>query len=165
MELGYQIAATMPAGLPARPEVANWILATLVSCGYRIPGSVTVRVVDASEMRALNQQYRGRPGATDVLAFPFERIAGIKEDHLGDLVICADVAAEQAREQNKTFIARFAHLVIHGTLHLCGHDHKSDREAMLMEQLECVTLSRLGYANPYEYPTPDPSNPADSCCD
>lgn len=111
---------------------------------------VTVRVVDAAESQALNQQYRGKDAPTNVLSFPFEAPPGIPVALAGDLVICAPVVEREAREQNKPLKAHWAHMVIHGILHLQGFDHITDEEASVMEELEIRLLAQLGFSNPYE---------------
>ncbi|WP_328187120.1 rRNA maturation RNase YbeY [Marinobacter sp. OP 3.4] len=117
---------------------------------------VTLRLVDESESRALNHQYRGKDRPTNVLSFPFEAPAGITVPLAGDLVICAPVVAREAVEQNKTSEAHWAHMVIHGLLHLQGYDHMEDDEAEVMEALEIRLLADLGYGNPYETEESEP---------
>lgn len=117
---------------------------------------VTLRLVDESESRALNHQYRGKDRPTNVLSFPFEAPAGITVPLAGDLVICAPVVAREAIEQNKTSEAHWAHMVIHGLLHLQGYDHMEDHEAEVMEALEIRLLADLGYGNPYETEESEP---------
>ena len=117
---------------------------------------VTLRLVDESESQALNHQYRGKDRPTNVLSFPFEAPAGITVPLAGDLVICAPVVAREAVEQNKTSEAHWAHMVIHGLLHLQGYDHIEDDEAEVMEALEIRLLAELGYGNPYETEESEP---------
>ena len=100
-------------------------------------------------MTALNQRYRGKDGATNVLSFPYEPIEGDETGLLGDVVICAPVVAREAVAQGKALEAHWAHMVIHGVLHLLGYDHGSDSEAREMEQLEKWQLASLGFLNPY----------------
>ena len=111
---------------------------------------VVLRFVDAEESRTLNREYRGRDKPTNVLSFGFELPPGFEDPHLGDLVICADVVEREAREQDKPLEAHYAHMVVHGLLHLQGHDHEEPAEAQRMELLEIEILRRLGYENPYE---------------
>ena len=106
--------------------------------------------VDAAEGRRLNHEFRGRDRATNVLSFPFEPPPGVELDHLGDLVICAPVVASEASVQGKPAAAHWAHMVVHGMLHLQGYDHIEDEEAEVMEVLEIRLLKQLGYDNPYE---------------
>ena len=132
--------AVREASLPTRTEVRKWVRATR-------PGAaeVTVRFVDAEEGRALNAQYRGKDYATNVLTFPYAREPALS----GDLVLCLPVVLREAAEQGKTASAHFAHLVVHGMLHLEGYDHETGAEARIMEQMERDILDRLGYPDPY----------------
>lgn len=135
--------------LPSREQLQRWVGAALE--GSRRAGSeLVVRLVDAEESARLNQRFRGKAGPTNVLSFPFEPPAGVPLDLLGDLVVCAPVVKREAAEQNKAPEAHFAHMVVHGTLHLLGHDHLGREEAEAMETLEIAILGRLGYPNPYE---------------
>ena len=113
---------------------------------------LVVRVVDESECQALNRQYRGIDKPTNVLSFPFEAPRHIPSSHIGDLVICAPVVEREAAEQRKPLEAHWAHLVVHGVLHLLGYDHETDEDAATMECLEIAILGRLGFPNPYEAP-------------
>ena len=110
---------------------------------------VTLRIVDEPEGRELNQQYRGKDYATNVLSFPFEAPPGVELGLLGDLVICAGVVEREARDQDKTIAAHWAHLVIHGMLHLQGYDHQDPDEAETMENIEVRLLADLGFPDPY----------------
>jgi probable rRNA maturation factor len=105
-----------------------------------------VRIVGAAEARRLNRRYRGRDHATNVLAFPY---ASSRRAVQGDIVLCAPVIAREALAQGKTLEAHFAHLTVHGLLHLQGHDHSGRREAARMEALEKKLLAKLGYPDPY----------------
>jgi probable rRNA maturation factor len=132
--------AVRESSLPTRTEVRKWVRATR-------PGAaeVTVRFVDAEEGRALNAQYRGKDYATNVLTFPYAREPALS----GDLVLCLPVVLREAVEQGKAADAHFAHLVVHGMLHLQGYDHETGAEARIMEQMERDILDRLGYPDPY----------------
>ena len=110
---------------------------------------LTIRVVDEAEITALNRQYRGKEGATNVLSFPYEAIPGVASGLLGDIVICAPVVASESVAQDKPLDAHWAHIVIHGVLHLLGYDHHQDDAAHKMEARETELLDSLGYANPY----------------
>ncbi|AXS82610.1 MULTISPECIES: rRNA maturation RNase YbeY [Marinobacter] len=114
------------------------------------PSEVTVRIVGTEESQALNRQYRGKDKPTNVLSFPFEAPAGITVPLAGDLVICAPVVEDEAREQQKSLDAHWAHMVVHGMLHLQGYDHIEDEDAEVMEALEVRLLAQLGFGNPYE---------------
>jgi len=127
-------------GLPTAGQFRRWALAALGR-----DAQVTVRIVDSAEGRALNRNFRGRNYATNVLTFRMRdrpRLAG-------DLALCAPVIAREARAQGKSLAAHYAHLVVHGILHLQGHDHESERDARRMERRETRILAGLGYADPY----------------
>lgn len=110
---------------------------------------LVIRLVDEAESAALNQQFRHKSGPTNILSFPFEAPPGMQFDLLGDLVICAPLISQEARQQNKPVEHHWAHITIHGVLHLLGYDHIADDEAEDMESLEIEILSRLDIANPY----------------
>ena len=152
LELDLQIACETPH-LPSAADFERWVNAALEGAGYRppqgLPTEITLRVVDSEESQTLNRTYRGKDKPTNVLSFPFDGPEGIPLALLGDLVICAPVVAQESQEQNKTERAHWAHLVIHGTLHLLGFDHIEDDEAAEMEALEVHILAGLGIADPY----------------
>lgn len=127
-------------GLPLRADFVRWARATLIG-----GGQVTIRLVDADEGRALNAEYRGKDYATNVLSFPYESEPLV----MGDLVICPEVVAREAAEQGKPQAAHYAHLTVHGMLHLQGWDHEDDGEALEMEDEERTILAELGYPDPY----------------
>jgi probable rRNA maturation factor len=110
---------------------------------------LTLRRVDREESRKLNSRYRGKDQPTNVLSFPAEFPAGLDLPLLGDIVICAPLVGEESEAQNKPLPAHWAHLVIHGVLHLLGHDHQDQREAVEMEAIEVELLASLGFGNPY----------------
>ncbi len=112
--------------------------------------ALTIRVVGGAESARLNATYRGKTGPTNVLSFPFQAPPQVIRDTLGDLVICAPVVAREARAQGKQPRAHWAHMVVHGVLHLLGHDHIKAREARVMEAFEKCILANLGYADPYD---------------
>ena len=144
-------ASSAPKGIPAAVSFRKWVAAALA--GRIREADLAIRLVDAKEGRALNRHYRGRDYATNVLSFPAELPEGLPEGVrlplLGDLVICAPVVAREALEQRKPLAAHYAHLTVHGTLHLLGWDHEDDREADAMEQLEREILAGLGLPDPY----------------
>ena len=127
-------------GLPLRVDFVRWARAALVG-----GGEITIRLVDAEEGQALNNEYRGKDYATNVLSFPYDTEPVV----LGDLVICPSVVAREAAEQNKPLDAHYAHLTVHGMLHLQGWDHEDDDEAQDMEDQEREILAALGYPDPY----------------
>ncbi|WP_404363874.1 rRNA maturation RNase YbeY [Marinobacter sp.] len=139
--------ATDVSDLPADSELEHWAAHAWQSDES---SEVTLRIVDREESAQLNSLYRHKTGPTNVLSFPFEAPAGITVPLAGDLVVCAPVVEDEAREQGKTLRAHWAHMVIHGMLHLQGYDHLADDEAELMEALEIGLLKDLGFGNPYE---------------
>ncbi|MEH6415417.1 rRNA maturation RNase YbeY [Pseudomonas sp. CGJS7] len=143
--------ATPRKGLPAANSFRKWVAAALA--GRIREADLAIRIVGTKEGRALNRHYRGRDYATNVLSFPAELPEGLPEGVklplLGDLVICAPVVAREAREQKKGLNDHYAHLTVHGVLHLLGWDHEDEREAECMEQLEREILAALGIEDPY----------------
>ena len=139
LDITIQIASEL-ANIPAKLQFKKWAKAAL-----RVDTEVTIRIADAQEALELNSQYRGKDYATNVLTFPLSEIPHL----LGDIIICAPVVAAEAAAQNKSLEAHFAHLTVHGMLHLCGYDHETEPQAELMESLEITILQKLGYANPY----------------
>jgi len=127
----------------ARHRVARWIRAALQG-----PGEITVRIVDETEGRRLNRDFRGKDYATNVLTFDYAREPVVT----ADLVLCAPVVEREAREAGRPLQAHYAHLLVHGTLHAQGHDHEAAEEAEMMEALESALLTRLGYADPWREP-------------
>ena len=146
--VGY---AAPRAGVPAAVSFRKWVAAALA--GRIREADLAIRIVGAKEGRALNRHYRGKDYATNVLSFPAELPEGlpkgVKLPLLGDLVLCAPVIAREAREQGKPLPAHYAHLTVHGTLHLLGWDHEDAREAEAMEQLEREILASMGLPDPY----------------
>lgn len=127
-------------GLPARARVRRWLRACEAGAAL-----VTVRFVDEAEGRSLNARYRGKDYATNVLSFPYTPAPALA----GDLVVCVGVVRREAQEQGKTLEAHFAHLIVHGMLHLLGFDHENDADAALMEAREKQVMVRLGFPDPY----------------
>lgn len=143
-----------PSKAPDRQVLADWVQRALREAfdGPPADSEVSVRVVEADEMRSLNREYRGRDYATNVLSFPAGDIDGLPAEAgrlLGDIVICADVVNAEAAEQGKLREDHWAHMLVHGALHLLGHDHQEDAEAAAMETLEKRVLNRYGLADPY----------------
>ena len=134
--------------LPLDEDFQFWVEQTLVFEQHG-DAELTIRIVDDKESAELNEQYRHKKGPTNVLSFPFETPAEVELDLLGDLIICADVVKKQAADQEKEEQAHWAHMVVHGTLHLLGYEHLTDDEAKVMETKETHILSQLGYPDPY----------------
>ena len=140
--------ASAATELPGDALLRRWARAALADVGGN--HELTVRIVDAPESAALNAEYRHKQGPTNVLSFPFEVPPGVSSRLLGDLVLCADVVQREAHEQGKSPQAHWAHMIVHGVLHLRGFDHLTMIEAQAMETLETEILACLGYTNPYE---------------
>ena len=134
-------------GVPPPARIAEWAEAALD--GRSTGARMTVRVVDEAEGAELNERYRGKAGATNVLAFGFHAPEVPSEGILGDVVVCAPVASREALAHSKRLDAHWAHLVVHGTLHLLGYDHDEPGSAEEMETVEREILDRLGYPDPY----------------
>ena len=134
-------------GVPAAASFRRWIAAALA--GVARGGGGTVRIVEEAESAALNEAYRGKRGPTNVLSFAFEAPPGLTDDYLGDLVICAPVVMREAQAQGKSTRAHFAHLSVHGILHLAGYDHLNEADAREMESREVAILAALGFEDPY----------------
>ncbi|WP_258240134.1 rRNA maturation RNase YbeY [Pseudidiomarina homiensis] len=136
--------------LPSSEQIEAWVQAALQGVQWQDGAAeLTVRIVDEDEGRELNHSYRERDYATNVLSFPFTAPIPMPVTLLGDLVICAPVVQREASEQSKTLVAHWAHMIVHGTLHLLGYDHIEDDEADRMERLETTILTGLGFADPY----------------
>lgn len=138
-QFSYQNASDCQS-LPTRRQFLRWARAA-----QRVPVQMTLRIVDEAEGRMLNRDYRGKDSATNVLSFALTESPCV----MGDVVICAPVVLQEAAEQGKTAEAHFAHLTVHGVLHLQGYDHLSEAQAQLMETIETEIVMNLGYANPY----------------
>jgi probable rRNA maturation factor len=136
-------------GLPAAASFRHWVEAALTGAKRKASATLSIRLVNAVEGRDLNHRYRHKDYATNVLSFPAELPRGVKLPLLGDLVICAPVVAREAAEQGKNLRDHYAHLTIHGVLHLLGHDHETSAEAEKMEALERRILAGLGITDPY----------------
>lgn len=134
-----------PADIPSAATLRRWATEALGA----VAGDVTIRIVDESESRDLNHRFRGKDKPTNVLSFPYDGET-LDVPVLGDIVICAPVVAREALEQHKASKAHWAHMVVHGCLHLLGFDHLEDAEAEDMEQRERDILSTLGFPDPYQ---------------
>ncbi len=133
--------------IPSIEQLENWVSHSLQSNFSQL--EQTIRIVEESESRSLNKTWRGKDKATNVLSFPAEDSEYLDYDHLGDLVICASVVEAEASQQNKSPVSHWAHMVVHGMLHLQGFDHISNAEAEQMEAMEIEILTTLGHTNPY----------------
>lgn len=150
-EIDVQTASDAP-GIPDDREIRKWICAALDGAGYRRSCIVSVRIVDAEEMRDLNREFRGKDAPTNVLSFTAVEVAGLPANAdraLGDLVICAPVLHAEALAQHKLLSHHWSHIVVHGTLHLLGFDHMIDTEAAEMEALETRILAEGDVPDPY----------------
>ena len=139
LKLAVQYASS-DSNLPKLSEFRQWAKATI-----NVDTEVTIRLVDEEEGRHLNKTYRGKDYATNVLTFPLTEVPHL----IGDIVICASVVKSEAVGQNKPLEAHYAHLTVHGLLHLQGYDHEIEAQAELMESIETAIITKLGYANPY----------------
>ncbi len=133
---------------PSHEQMLLWVETTLHAID-RQADELTVRITDEAEISELNEQYRAKKGTTNVLSFPFDGPPDIAGDMLGDVVICAPVVEREARQQGKPVEAHWAHMIVHGVLHLCGYDHMDDNQAQQMEGLEKTIMNNLGFADPY----------------
>ncbi|MDE1358280.1 rRNA maturation RNase YbeY [Vibrio aestuarianus] len=147
IELDLQLAVESEQGLPTFNDFSQWLNKAVTP--FQTQAEVTIRVVDVQESQQLNREYRGKDKPTNVLSFPFEAPPGMEIDLLGDLVICRQVVEQEAQEQNKPLLAHWAHMVVHGSLHLLGYDHIEDDEAEEMESLETEIMLDMGFEDPY----------------
>ncbi|OMO27060.1 rRNA maturation RNase YbeY [Vibrio lentus] len=147
IELDLQIAVENEQGLPTEQDIQLWLDKTIPH--FQENAELTVRIVDIEESHQLNHDYRGKDKPTNVLSFPFEAPPGMELDLLGDLIICRQVVENEAEEQNKPLLAHWAHMVVHGSLHLLGYDHIEDDEAEEMESLETEIMQTMGFEDPY----------------
>lgn len=150
MNLHVDIQCATAEPVPAEHDIRAWIAAALHGRCPHSEVEVSVRIVDTAEMTTLNQAWRGKAGATNVLSFAADLPAELPVALLGDIVICAPVVAAEAAQQHKALDAHWAHMTIHGTLHLLGYDHIKEDEATLMEALESAILNELSYPCPYD---------------
>ena len=147
LEIAIQIQCPS-VSVPGERDFHGWVAAALQE--KHCAREITIRVVDEAESRTLNKRYRGRDAPTNVLSFPADLPAAVDHPLLGDLVICAPLLESEAREQGKDLQAHWAHLVVHGVLHLLGHDHQQTGEAEIMEAREVEILASLGFPGPVE---------------
>jgi len=148
IDIDVQYAVSDGSGEPPGPElIRTWARAAL--SGRRDEAELTVRIVDAGEIQQLNRDYRHQDKPTNVLSFPFEATGRVELPLLGDVVICAAVVTREAQEQGKDVQAHWAHMVVHGVLHLLGYDHMDAQQADEMEALEIEILQQFGISDPY----------------
>lgn len=147
--IDLQIASQQQTNLPSLEQFSLW--ATQAVRAQQMEPEITIRIVDEQESQDLNRTYRGKDKPTNVLSFPFECPDEVELPLLGDLVICRQVVEREALEQGKPLLAHWAHMVVHGSLHLLGYDHIEDEEAEEMESLESQIMQQLGFEDPYSY--------------
>ena len=145
--LDLQLACEDNTGLPDESQFQAWLDAVIPQ--FQEESEVTIRLVDTAESHELNLTYRGMDKPTNVLSFPFEAPPGMEMPLLGDLIICRQVVEREAKEQNVSLDSHWAHMVVHGSLHLLGYDHIEDEEAEEMEGIETEIMLALGYEDPY----------------
>ena len=138
---------TAASNLPSESQLQAWVDVALKEYGKE--SELVIRIVDIEESTELNEHYRQKTGPTNILSFPFEAPEHIELDLLGDLVVCASVLEKEALEQQKTLHDHWAHIIIHGVLHLLGYDHIEDDQAQIMEAKEIQLLKELNITNPY----------------
>ena len=134
--------------IPSDEKFQHWSEATIK--GRTTATALNIRIVEEREITALNSQYRGTKKSTNILSFPFDAVTPEPMPILGDIVICAPLVVREAQEQNKSIESHWAHLVVHGILHLLGYDHHRDNDAKIMETLESEILTKMNYPSPYE---------------
>ncbi len=149
--------ACSDTGIPTERDIQDWVQFAATRSGRAVDGQaeITVRVVDASEIQALNKLYREKDTPTNVLAFPAGEIEGLPDAtlrQLGDIVVCASVVGEEAAQQAKSVADHWAHILVHGMLHLLGYDHETPADAEQMERLEATILESRGVGDPYASP-------------
>jgi len=135
---------------PSLTDFELWANATLAAINRSKPAAFTLRITDAAEVQSLNMQYRNQDKSTNVLSFPADLPPELELPDIGDIIICAEIVAQEATAQNKPLKSHWAHMTVHGILHLLGYDHLKDSEAIVMEALETKILTTLGYTAPYE---------------
>lgn len=150
LQLDVQLAVEKENDLPSEEQLKLWANAALLTRTEHEEPELTIRIVDTAESQELNLEYRGKDKPTNVLSFPFEAPAHVPIPLLGDLVVCKQVVGQEAIEQGKTLTAHWAHMIVHGCLHLLGYDHIEDEEAEEMEGIERVVMAELGFENPYK---------------
>ena len=146
--LDLQIATDDNQNLPTEEQIMQWLNVILPQ--FMDNAEITIRIVDEQESQQLNNTYRHKDKPTNVLSFPFESPIEIEVPLLGDLIICKQVVEAEAKEQHKSLTAHWAHMIVHGCLHLLGYDHILDEKAEEMENIEIDIMQQLGFNNPYQ---------------
>ena len=146
LDLDLQVVTRFP-GVPHYSQLESWVSTALQGRGET---AVTIRVVDEAQSSELNKRFRGKPGPTNVLSFAADVHEAVSDPLLGDIVICAPLVSREAQEQGINLMAHWAHLTVHGVLHLLGHDHQNEEQARQMEREEVCLLARIGYPDPYQ---------------
>ncbi len=157
--IDLQLACENTDNLPTEEQLQTWASAAIQP--NTTANEITVRIVDEAESHELNLTYRGKDRPTNVLSFPFECPPEVEIPLLGDLIICRQVVEREAQEQQITLDSHWAHMIVHGCLHLQGYDHIEDDEAEIMESLETQIMQNLGFADPYACEKEDTCNHAD----
>jgi probable rRNA maturation factor len=154
LKIDLQIA-TKSKNIPSKYLFNKWLSAALDTqakvCGYKFNYIVTMRIVDMEEIQALNKQFRHQDKPTNVLSFPFDSDVELNPVLLGDIVICAPVVEREAKEYGRALKFHYAHMCVHGMLHLLGFDHLQKKEQQEMETLEAAIMQELGFPEPYEH--------------
>ena len=150
MKLHVDVQNASTETVPTEEEIRKWIATAVTGRATQEQVEVSVRLVDSDEMTKLNESFRGKTGTTNVLSFPANLPGELDIPLLGDIVICAPVVRAEAAQQGKSPSAHWAHMTVHGTLHLMGYDHINEEEAATMEALETAILGELNYRCPYE---------------
>lgn len=150
LQLDMQLAVENDNNLPTEEQLTLWATTALLNRTEYEEPEMTIRIVDEEESQELNHEYRGKDKPTNVLSFPFEAPAHVPIPLLGDLIVCKQVVEREAIEQGKTLTSHWAHMIIHGCLHLLGYDHIEDEEAEEMEGIERVVMAELGFEDPYK---------------
>lgn len=145
--LDLQIACSDLSNIPSEEKIFQWL--TVILPQFVEQAELTIRIVDKQESQSLNNLYRHKDKPTNVLSFPFESPIDMETPLLGDLVICKQIVEQEAQEQDKTLESHWAHMIIHGCLHLLGYDHIEENEAEEMESIEIDIMKQLGFADPY----------------
>lgn len=150
LQLDVQLAVENDSNLPTEAQLTLWATTALLNRTQYEEPEMTIRIVDEEESQELNHEYRGKDKPTNVLSFPFEAPAHVPIPLLGDLIVCKHVVEREAIEQGKTLTSHWAHMIIHGCLHLLGYDHIEDDEAEEMEGIERIVMAELGFEDPYK---------------